>query len=126
MMNDQCADWRSLFVGTAFVNDTKGLYANADASPFAFHKSFNLPKYVKAIEAHLTKSPYLAKGPFILGSDISYADIVLFQICHDEREVGDGITVLLDTIAPNLKALLAGVCARPNIAAYFASDRYYN
>lgn len=79
-------------------------------------------EYVRAIEKHLASSPY-QNGPFILGSELTYADLVIFQIYHDEREVGGKINELLDTVAPKLKALVAAVAERPRIKAYFASDR---
>lgn len=122
-MNDLAVDWRTLFVTSAFVNDKDGLYANADATPFGKHKSFNLPKYVNAIEKHLATFSTTSGGPFILGSEISYADMVIFQIAHDEKEIGDGITALFDTVAPHFKKLYEAVSQTPNIKAYFASDR---
>ncbi|KAK4704129.1 hypothetical protein P7C70_g2087, partial [Phenoliferia sp. Uapishka_3] len=120
---DLCLDWRTRFVDTAFVTDANGLNQNEDGSPFQKHKEFSMPKYVKGVEGQLAKSPY--GGPFTLGETITYADIVLYQIYHDESKYG-GIDDLLATDAPKIKALVAAVAARPNIKAYFASERYYD
>lgn len=124
VITDLAADWRTKFVDTAFVTDKEGLNANSDATPFSFHKDYNLPKFVKGVEGQLAASPF--GGPFALGATATYADFVLYQIYHDEREVGGKINELLDASAPRIKALVEAVAARPNVKAYFASDRYYN
>ena len=92
-----------------------------------------LSGYVRGIEKHLAKSPYSESGPFILGKHLTQAreliriptdaDFVLFQIYHDERELGGPITELLEKEAPTLKKLVEAVEARPRIAEYFKSDR---
>lgn len=82
----------------------------------------NQSEYIQGVEGHLANNPLSAGGPYILGSTISYADFVLYQIYHDEREIG-GIDL---SSAPHLKALVEGIEARPNIKAYMTSDRYYN
>ncbi len=69
----------------------------------------------------MASNPLSASGPYTLGATITYADFVLYQIYHDEREIG-GIDL---TDAPHLKALVQAMEARPNIKAYMASDRYY-
>lgn len=50
------------------------------------------------------------------------ADFVLYQIYHDERELGGPVTSLLEKEAPTLKKLVEAVEARPRIAEYFKSD----
>lgn len=79
-------------------------------------------EYIKGVEGHLATNPLSLGGPYTLGKTITYADFVLYQIYHDEREIG-GIDL---STAPHLKALVEAMEARPNIAAYFKSDRYYN
>lgn len=118
---DLALDWRTKFVDSAFI-DTKdeGLHGNPDASPFATHKAFNTVKYVQGIEGNLAKTGHA--GPFILGSDITYADLVIYQIWSDENKIG-GINI---TAAPRLTALVSAVEQTPNIKAYMASDRYYH
>lgn len=83
-------------------------------------------EYVKGVEGQLASSPHAKGGPFVLGTRITYADFVIYQIYHDEREVGGKIEELLATSAPRLKALVDAVAAEPNVAAYFKSDRYFN
>lgn len=51
------------------------------------------------------------------------ADFVLYQIYHDERELGGPISALLDKEAPTLKKLVQAVEGRPRIAEYMKSDR---
>lgn len=48
---------------------------------------------------------------------------MLYQIYHDERELGGPVTELLEKEAPTLKKLVEAVEARPKIAEYFKSDR---
>jgi hypothetical protein len=55
---------------------------------------------------------------------MTYADFIIWQIYHDEREVGGQIDELINKSAPRLRALLEGVAARPNVKSYYASDRY--
>lgn len=50
------------------------------------------------------------------------ADFVLYQQYHDEEAFG-GIEDLLSKDAPRIKKLVDAVAARPNVKAYFESDR---
>ena len=58
-------------------------------------------------------------GPFVLGSKFSLGDLVIFGFLDRSRT---GISNLNDTYS-HLAALDQAVRARPNIAAYLASDR---
>ncbi|KAM0754679.1 glutathione S-transferase [Meredithblackwellia eburnea MCA 4105] len=122
---DLAIDWRTKFVDSAFVTDANGLNANDDANPFKRHKSYTLQRFVKAIDRTLAGSEYASAGPFVLGDRLTYADLVVFQIYHDEREIGGGLDQL-DAEAPRVKKLVDAVANRPRIKEYFASDRYYN
>jgi glutathione S-transferase len=75
-----------------------------------------------ALEQHLKSSKYAAKGPFVLGDRISYADFVIYQVMHDEGLTKEGDAVLGQY--PKLKALVEGIEARPNVKAYMGSERY--
>jgi len=121
-LNDIALDWRSKFVDSAFTTDPKGLGPNEDKGPFKNHKDYILNKYVQGIEGRLKTGEFGSDGPFVLGKELTYADLVIFQIYHDEREVG-GIDL---SNAPHVEKLVKAVSDRPNIKAYFASDRYYN
>ncbi|KAL8283289.1 hypothetical protein RQP46_005699 [Phenoliferia psychrophenolica] len=120
---DLVIDWRTKFVDTAFVTDKNGLNQNEDGHPFQNHKTFSMLKFIKGVEGQLAASPY--GGPFVLGETCTYADFVLFQQVHDENAFG-GIHDTLAESAPRISALYKAVAARPNVAAYFASARYYD
>lgn len=79
------------------------------------HRASDLPRYLSALETHILRR---SKGPFVLGERITYADILIFQILHDE-----GFEVVQDS--PALKRLVDAVKARPNVAKYLQSERYY-
>lgn len=61
-------------------------------------------------------------GPYVTGKDITYADLVLYQICHDEGLTHEGRNGLKDY--PKLAELVDAVEARPNVKAFLQSDRY--
>lgn len=70
----------------------------------------------------MTSSAHAAKGPFVLGERITYADFVIYQVMHDEGLTKDPTGVLSEF--PKLTALVESVEARPNVKAYMESDRY--
>ena len=53
---------------------------------------------------------------------MTYADLVLFQVLHDENLTQEGRKGLKDY--PRLAKLVEAVEARPNVKAFFQSDRY--
>jgi glutathione S-transferase len=61
-------------------------------------------------------------GPYIIGKNITYADMVLYQILHDENLTQDGRKGIKDY--PRLVQLVDAVESRPNIKAFLQSDRY--
>lgn len=61
-------------------------------------------------------------GPYVTGKDITYADLVLYQICHDEGLTQEGRNGLKGY--PKLVELVDAVEARPNVKAFLQSDRY--
>jgi len=73
------------------------------------------PAHLERIEKVVGKQG----GPFVLGSKFSVADLVVFGFLDRSRA---GIPNLNDTYR-HLAALDGAVRARPNIAAYLASDR---
>jgi glutathione S-transferase len=58
----------------------------------------------------------------VIGTDITYADLVLFQLLHDENLIQDGRSGLKDY--PRLVQLVDAVQSRPNIKKFFDSDAY--
>ena len=80
------------------------------------------PGYLKGINQQLQRNPASAGGPYILGQKISYADFVLYQICHDEKLTQNGQAGLKEY--PRLAQLADAMESRPNIKSFLASDRY--
>ncbi|KAF8608258.1 glutathione S-transferase-like protein [Ceratobasidium sp. AG-I] len=118
-ITDIASDWRSKFVDSAFRTSKDGMGARGDEKEMEYHKSFTVPKYASALNTHLSTNPLSSGGPFVLGNEITYADIVIFQIAHDDDWTGlDG--------NPRLNELVQAVKARPRVAEYMKSDRYFN
>ena len=80
------------------------------------------PKFLKGLNTHLQSHSLSAAGPYILGDKITYADLVLYQICHDEGLTKEGRKGLEGY--ERLRALVDAVEARPNVKAFLASERY--
>lgn len=77
---------------------------------------------MNGLERQLNTNPLSSGGKgFVLGDRITYADLVIYQICHDELK-GDGWKVLNDY--PRLKKLVDAVEARPNVKKFLESKRY--
>lgn len=80
------------------------------------------PNFLKAVNMHLESSDCSSKGPFICGDTFTYADMVLYQICHDENLVQDGRKGLSAYL--RLRKLVDGVEGRERIKAFLESERY--
>ena len=103
------------------------LFVNAFFSPdkdntFPKHQKTDRNRFLGAVETHLKSNKFSTQGPYILGKAVSYADLVLYQICHDESLTQDGRKGLKEY--PRLTKLVDAVEARPNIKAFLQSDRY--
>lgn len=105
---------RTLFIAAFFSDNQKVDYPK--------HQEGDRKKYLNAIETHLKSSELSKKGPFIIGNEITYADMVLFQLLHDENLIQDGRKGLKDY--PRLVQLVDAVQSRPNIKKFFESDAY--
>ncbi|KAK0111285.1 hypothetical protein ONS95_001656 [Cadophora gregata] len=71
------AIWRTLFISAFFSDNAKVDYPK--------HQQGDRVHYLKAIETHLKGSDLSQRGPFVAGKEITYADLVLFQLLHDEN-----------------------------------------
>lgn len=87
------------------------------------HKQTVRPGYLKALETHLKTHDLSTSGPYVIGKNITYADMVLYQVCHDEQLTQEGRMGLKDY--PRLAELVDAVEARPNVKAFLHSDRYF-
>ena len=105
---------RTLFVQAFFADNKDETYPE--------HQKTVRPRVLKALETHLKTHELSKSGPYITGKNITYADLVLYQICHDEGLTQGERKGLKDY--PRLVALVDGVEERPNIKAFLQSDRY--
>ena len=105
---------RTLFV-TAFFSDDK------DRAYPEYCKSTR-SSFLRAVETHLSTHELSKSGSYIIGNKITYADLVLYQILHDESLTKDGAKELKDH--PRLAKLADAVESRPKIKAFLHSDRY--
>lgn len=80
------------------------------------------PKFLKALETHLKTNNLSTSGPYILGKNITYADMALYQLCHDDLLTQEGRETLKDY--PRLLELVDAVEERPNVKGFLKSDRY--
>lgn len=62
------------------------------------------------------------RGPFVAGTEITYADLVLFQVLHDENLIKDDRKELKEY--SRLVRLVDAVKNRPNVKKFFNSDAY--
>lgn len=79
-------------------------------------------RYLTAISSNLEQNPLSQNGPFVLSNDISYADLVIYQVLHDESLTKDGRMGLKEY--PRLKQLVDGVERRQGVKAFLESERY--
>jgi len=81
-----------------------------------------MPKFLGWFERALARNT-AARGEWILGRELSYVDLSLFQVLTGlGYAFTNALSQMSDTI-PHLLALRARVAARPRIAAYLASER---
>jgi len=79
------------------------------------------PKYLGYFERLLERSP--AGSDHLLGAELTYPDLSLFQIVAGLRYAFPRALARLEPKHPRLVALYDRVAARPRVAAYLASDR---
>jgi glutathione S-transferase len=70
----------------------------------------------------LNGSDLSRRGPYIIGNEVTYADLVLFQLLHDENLIQDGRKGLKEY--PRLTALVDAVQNRSNVKKFFESSAY--
>jgi glutathione S-transferase len=79
-------------------------------------------RFLGAVQQLLLSSDLAARGPFVVGERFTYADIVLYQILHDE-ELTRGEQKGLKEYGRLVK-LVDAVEAREGVKKFLASDRY--
>ncbi|KAL8671809.1 MAG: hypothetical protein Q9168_003693 [Polycauliona sp. 1 TL-2023] len=113
-MCDIAADWRTQFVN-AFFNPNK-------EETYPKHQQTARKDFLQAFEMHLTKHENSTEGPYVIGKTFTYADMVIYQVMHDENLTQDGMKGLQEY--PRLGQLADTVERRPNVKAFRESDRY--
>jgi prostaglandin-H2 D-isomerase / glutathione transferase len=111
---DIVIDWRTKFVDSYFSSNQKEDYVK--------HCEQNRSRYMNALERHLTQNELARKGPYVCGGKFTYADMVLFQVLHDE-ELGKGDMNGVQDY-PRLKKVVEAVRSRPNVKAFLESEEY--
>ena len=102
-------------IGTSlYYEDQKGA-AKLRASEF---RKERVPKYCGYFERLIAGG-----GPFVTGRKLTYVDLSLFQIVEGLRYAFPKCMRKFEHKIPGLIGLHDRVAARPNIAAYLASDR---
>ena len=87
------------------------------------HTDSGRSKFLKFNEKHLTMSEISRQGPFVISSNITYADIVLFQILDDEG-LTRGEKSVLELEYPRLLQLMEAVPERPNMKKFLNSAAF--
>jgi len=113
-MTDVALDWRTYFVN-AFLSPNKDV-------DFPEHQRTKREQYAKALDTHLSTNSASQSGPYVIGNEVSYADLVIYQICHDEGLTQGGRKGLQSY--PRLIKLVDAVESRPNVAAFLKSPEY--
>ncbi|KAL8909667.1 MAG: hypothetical protein Q9171_004938 [Xanthocarpia ochracea] len=113
-MCDIAIDWRYSFVSAFFSPNKEETYPK--------HQQTDRRRFLKALETHLTRHESSLQGPYVVGEKFTYADMVIYQILHDENLTQDGMKDLQEY--PRLKQLADAVENRPNVKAFRESDRY--
>lgn len=74
------------------------------------------------MNTYLSSYDASSSGLFVIGAKKIYADLVLYQILHDEQLTQNGRGGLKEY--PLLEELVDAVEGRPNIKAFLRSERY--
>jgi len=92
--------------------------AKARAADFLAHR---LPKFMHYFERLLAHNPH--GDGHIVGDSLTYVDLSLFQLIEGLHYAFPRATARFASHYPRLAALRKAIAARPNIAAYLASER---
>lgn len=92
--------------------------AKARADDFLAHR---LPKFMRYFERMLAQNP--DGDGHLVGGALTYVDLSMFQLIEGLRYAFPRATARFASRYPRLAALRKAVAARPNIAAYLASER---
>jgi glutathione S-transferase len=114
---DEVHDSHHPIASSLFYEDQRG-EARARASDFVKSRA---PKYLGYFERVLERNK--SGSGHLVGAELSYPDLSLFQIVAGLRYSFPRAMLRLDPLHPRIVALHDRVAARPRITAYLASDR---
>ena len=103
----------TLFIDAFFSPNMKETYPE--------HCKTTRPKYLQALETHLKTHDSSTSGPCVIGKNVTYADLVLYQVLHDENLTQERKGM---KDYPRLVQVVDAVEGRPNIKAFLESERY--
>ena len=86
------------------------------------HQQGTQQNFLKALEQHLSSHSLSSSGPYVIGDKITYADLVIYQICHDENLTQNSREGLKQY--PRLAKLVDAVESRENIKKFLNSSEY--
>lgn len=92
--------------------------AKARAADFLAHR---LPKFMHYFERVLAQNPHGAQH--LVGDTLTYVDLSMFQLIEGLHYAFPRACARFGSHYPRLAALRKAIAARPNIAAYLASER---
>jgi glutathione S-transferase len=87
----------------------------------AIFRAERMPKFVGYFEHALDRNP--RRGGWLCGARVSYADLSLFQVVEGLRYAFPRAMARLEAKHAKVVELRNRVAARPNVAAYLASER---
>jgi len=105
---------RALFIAAFLPSDKDKTYPE--------HQNGDGAKFIQAMNQYVSTNELSKCRPFVIGQKITYADLVIYEICHDEQLIQDGRNGVQDY--PRLVMLVDAVDARPNVKKFLESDRY--
>ncbi|KAL9576668.1 MAG: hypothetical protein Q9212_006913, partial [Teloschistes hypoglaucus] len=112
MICDIGSDWRTLFVNAFFSPDKDETYPK--------HQETDRNRFLKALETHLSSHDLSRQGPYVIGEKVTYADLVIYQVMHDENLTQDERKGLQEY--PRLKQLVDAFEDRPNVKKFLESE----
>lgn len=111
---------KSLCTGrTNFVN---AFFSDNKDVEYPEHCKTTRVNFLKGLDKQLQSHDLSNSGPFVIGKEITYADMVIYQVCHDEGLTKDGRKGLQEY--KRLIKLVDAVESRPNVKKFLQSDRY--
>jgi glutathione S-transferase len=87
----------------------------------AIFRAERMPKFIGYFEHALDRNP--RRGGWLCGARVSYADLSLFQVVEGLRYAFPRAMARLEAKHAKVVELRNRVAARPNVAAYLASER---